>query len=140
MEQFMPDALEQDRIQVLQDTADKTRQEMYDAPLSDAEIENRKSEFFKNAIQIDDLEEEKKEATKEFTDKIKDIKATNKCIRDEIKTGAARVEGILYDIADYEEGYMCTYDKTGALIEKRRLTPQEKKGVQSKLFISKKAS
>jgi len=134
MDKFMPDVSEQERIQVLQDTADKVRQESYDAPLSDDEIENRKSDFFKNALEIEDLEDAKKEAATEFSDQIKEVKVKNREIRNEIKSGAAKKEGILYDIANYESGYMETFDKSGDLIEKRRLTPVEKKG-QSRLFI-----
>lgn len=133
-EKFMPDATENERMATLQDTADKIRQESYDAPLSDAEIENRKSDFFKNSVEIEDLEDAKKEIVAEYATKIKDVKMKNGEIRTEIKSGSTKCEGILYDIPNFDSGYMETYDKTGELIEKRRLTPAEKKGI-SNLYI-----
>ncbi len=128
---YMPEATETVRMATLQDTADKIRKESYDAPLSDAEIDNRKANFFKNAMEIEELEDAKKEIAAEFTEKIKNVKAKNREIRNEIKTGATKQEGVLYDVPNYDNGYMETFDKTGELIEKRRLTPAEKNGLSN---------
>jgi chromosome segregation ATPase len=132
-DQFMPHLAEQDRIEVLQTSATKIRDEAYDAALSPEEVENKKSEFVKNTFDIDDLLDEKKELVANLVAQIKSLKVINKGLRTEIKSKSERRSGLLYDVANYETGYMETYDKSGALAEKRRLTPEEKNG-QSKLF------
>lgn len=138
--QFMPDATEQERLQVLQDTAIKVRNENYSAPLSKEEVANREREFYKNAIKIKDLQAEKKEMTKDISDQIKAIELIKNNLHSEIHSEKATKDGILYEVPNYESGDLETYDKNGDLIELRKLTPFEKKGIvkqgnQSKLFI-----
>ena len=132
--QFQPEMNEQDRIVLLQETATNTRHATYDAPLTDEEIENRKSDYFVTDGKILELQDQKKDLVKDLTDQIKDLKSVNAAVRREIREGCVKKEGILYDCANYENGMMETFDKSGDMVESRRLTPDEKKG-QSRLFI-----
>lgn len=132
MEKFMPElADQQDRLLMLQTTAHKINEGNYDCPLTEEEIEYKKSLHFSNSNDIDDLELEKKELTKDLTDKIKDVKSRNTLLKREIRERLSKREGITFDVA--EGDYMCTYDNLGELLNKRRLTPDDRREIQSKI-------
>ena len=125
--QFMPELSESERIQILQEQSAKVREGGYDLPLTEEEIENRKNDFYKNQLQIWDLETQKKEVAKDFKDKIDGILDKQNELTSEISTKSAKADGILYDMPNYDSGFMETYDKTGELVETRKMTPAEKK-------------
>lgn len=132
MNKFMPElADENDRILALQETAHNITEGNYDAPLTDEEIEHRKSIFFVNCNEIDDLDKQKKDLTKDLTDQIKAIKERNSVLKREIREGACKAEGLQYEVA--EDDYMCTYDRFGCLLSKRRLTPEDRRSIASKI-------
>lgn len=125
---FMPEISQSERMNILQQNADKIEQTTYLKPLSEDELSARRESLTDNSIRLSDLEEDKKEATKQFKDQIDPLKSANKTILVEIRTKQAKVDGTLYFMANHEESMMETYDDTGEMIESRRLRPDEKQG------------
>lgn len=124
----MPEISQSERMNILQQNADKIELTTYLKPLSEEELSARRESLTDNSIRLSDLEEDKKEATKQFKDQIDPLKAANKTILVEIRTKQAKVDGTLYFMANHDESMMETYDDTGEMIESRRLRPDEKQG------------
>lgn len=131
MKQFMPEMPEKDRLLLLQQNADKVEETTYQKPLTEEELNERREILTDNSIKLSDLEEEKKEATKVFKDRIDPLKADNKQLLSELRTRQAKVTGLIYHLANHDDGMMETYDGKGELISSRRLRPDEK---QSNIF------
>lgn len=134
---FMPDIDPQQRKMLLEQNADRIEQNEYLKPLTPEDLDLRREKLTDNAIQLSDLEEEKKEAMADFKAKIDPLTKENKGLLVEIKTRQAKVSGVLYHMANHEEGMMETYDENGELIQSRRLRPDEKQ--QSIFSIHKTA-
>lgn len=124
---FMPEVtdLRQKRI-ILQENADSVEETTYFKPLSEDELNDKKTTLTENSIQLADLDEEKKELVKKFKDKIDPIKEENKLLMAEIRSRQTRVKGNLYNMADHANGIMETYDEDGNFIGSRRLKPEER--------------
>ncbi|MBS1915698.1 MAG: hypothetical protein JST87_05435 [Bacteroidetes bacterium] len=135
---FMPELSAEERKRILEENCDSREATKYLKQLTPDELDQRREQVTDNAIQLGELEEEKKEAMAEFKSKIDPLVKQNKFILREIKTRQSEVSGILYHMANHEEGMMETYDESGEMIASRRLRPEEK---QQKLFsISKTAN
>ena len=138
-ESFMPEGTpHQEIIDALQTHAIKVYKSGYDAELDVHEIDDRKNSFIENTKEMDNLNEEKKEKVKDITDQIKALKSTNQDLWLEIKTGKVQKEGTLYDVPNFENGQMVTYDHNGDFVKSRKMTPQEKKG-GGNIFLASKA-
>lgn len=135
MEQFMPEADPNTRLQVLQDTAEKVENGDYYAPLTQEQIDNKRQEFMDNSVKIHEHELKLKELSDQYKGKIKPLKHINAELMYEVSTGQEKRSGNVYHIADYDNSEMITYNENGEYIKRRRLTPEEKKGTQSRLFI-----
>lgn len=135
---FMPEIAVEERKLLLQQNSDKVEATTYFKPLTPDELDIRREQLTDNAIELNDIEEEKKESMSEFKERMEPLVKANKNFLREIKTRQAEVKGVLYHIANHEEGMMETFDENGELIATRRLRPEEK---QQKLFsISKTAT
>jgi len=128
LKQFMPELSAKDRMIVLQQNADKAENKTYQKPLTDEEKTARRLELTENSIELFDLREKKKEASKVFKIQIDPLEKANTKLLTEIRTGQASVEGIIFHMANHEDGMMEFYDGEGYLIESRRLLPAEKQG------------
>lgn len=126
IKKFMPELSDKERIMILQQNADKIEQTTYQKPLSEEELATRRELLTDNSIRLGDLEEAKKEATRQYKDQIYPLKSDNKQILVEIRTKQARVDGTLYHMANHEDGMMETYDEQGELVASRRLRPDER--------------
>ncbi len=132
---FMPEVLNPEvRKQLLEDNADKTENTSYMRPLTPEELDVKREQLTENCIKLSEFEDEKKEAMAGFKLKMDPLVKDNKWLLTDIKTRQTQVTGMLYHIADQEDGMMETYDENGELIGSRRLRPEEKQG---KLFIAK---
>lgn len=100
----------------------------YYRSLTEDEIELRRACYTENCIKVADLEAGKKEAVEEFKGQIKPLTATNIILLDEIKTRQFKDKGVLYDIANHDDGVMETYNDRGEFIKSRRLRPEERAG------------
>jgi hypothetical protein len=123
---FMPEVSDKDRMLILQQNADKMEDTKYYKPLTEDELTARREMLTDNCIKLGDLEEEKKLLTEKIKVKIDPLKEENKMLLLECRTKQVQVSGILYHMADHENGYMETYDHNGELLYSRKLRPDEK--------------
>jgi hypothetical protein len=105
------------RLEYLESTADQVVKEKYYQRLTGDQLTIKKAEFTANALNIEDLEEQKKEVMDEFKDKIQPLKDSNKILSSEIRTGFTQKEGKLYMIIDHKTRMVNYYDETGEMIE-----------------------
>lgn len=105
------------RLRYLEDSADQIVEEKYYQRLTKEELTLKKAEFTANALKVDDVEKEKKEAMDEFKERLKPLKETHKTLSTEIRTGFVQKEGRLYKFIDDKIRMVHFYDETGELIE-----------------------
>lgn len=105
------------RLRYLEDSADQIVEEKYYQRLSKEELTLKKAEFTANALKMDDVVSEKKEAMEEFKERLKPLKETHKTLSTEIRTGFVQKEGRLYKFIDDKTRMVYFYDETGELIE-----------------------
>lgn len=126
MKTFMPDLDPKQRQQLLIDNCDSHEETTYMRDLDQDEVNDRMTDLSKNLIVIsrqDDVLDEHKETHKAAT---KPLKIENAILLEEIKNRKTQVTGVLYNIADQEQGIMETYDEHGAFQHSRRLRPNER--------------
>lgn len=137
---FMPELAEQkDRIQALQDSAEKIESKEYYTPLSQGDLDLKREQFTDNSIWLGNEKAKIKELVDAHKDNIKPKADENSKLLYEITTKQEKREGILYHVPDYEARIMTVYDEAGEFVESRRLRPEEKQG-QSRLFVSGKVA
>jgi hypothetical protein len=134
---FMSELQQEERKLLLQQNADSIEETNYLKPLTPEEMDIRREELTENAIKLSEYEDEKKEAMKEFKEKMDPLVTANKLLLSELKTKQAKVAGTLFHMANHDDGMMETYDEQGELIGTRRLRPEEK---QTKIFSLPKAA
>lgn len=113
---------------ILQTNAQKITEGEYYRKLSDEEIERRREMHTESCIKIADLESKKKLAVEHFKGKIKPLTEENHIILDQIKTKQIKADGILYEIANYDDEVMETYNEKGEFISHRKMREDEKRG------------
>lgn len=132
---FMPDASPDERMRVLQNNADKIEETTYERELTSEELDIKRETFFNNHRELNKLEEDLADIKSGFKTKIDPLKVDNKKLLRQVSTGKEEVNGILFHMANHEDGYMETYDQSGELVASRRLRPDEKR--QTIPFIPK---
>jgi hypothetical protein len=128
MKQFLPDATAYERKVALQENAAKVEQTTYQRPLSEDELISRREKLADNCIKVNVLEDDLKLIKDDFKLKMDPLKADNKQLLSEIKTKQETVEGTIYEMANFDEGMMESYDGEGYMISSRRLRPDERQG------------
>jgi hypothetical protein len=128
MKQFQPGITQKERTMLLQENAAKVEQTTYQKVLSPDELAARREDLADNCIKLNQFEDELKEVKDTFKLKMDPLKTLNKTLLTEIKTKQTSIDGILYHMANHDEGMMETYDNEGYLISTRRLRPDEKQG------------
>lgn len=128
MKQFMPESTQQERLRLLQENALSTENATYQKPLTTDELNERRESLADNCIKLNQKEDELAEIKAEFKPEMDSLKKTNKTLLLEIKTKQETITGNLYNLPDYENSMMETYDSEGYLIGSRRLRPEEKQG------------
>jgi hypothetical protein len=114
---ILKDETPKKRIEYLESMADGVVKEKYYQRLTGEELTNKKTVFTANILQIEDLEEQKKEVIDEFKEQISPLKDANKTLSSEIRTGFIQKEGRLFLIIERETRMVYYYDETGELIE-----------------------
>lgn len=128
MKQFQPGITQKERTMLLQENAAKVEQTTYQRVLSPDELAARREDLADNCIKLNQFEDELKVVKDDFKVKMDPLKVKNKTLLTEIKTKQSTCDGILYHMANHDEGMMETYDSEGYLISTRRLRPDEKQG------------
>lgn len=129
IKQFMPDVSAKERIIIMQENAARVEQTSYQRALSQDELAARREDLADNCIKLNQFEDDLKDVKDSYKIKMDPLKASNKTLLVEIKTKQTKVDGILYHMANYDDGLMETYDSEGYIIGSRRLRPDEKQGI-----------
>lgn len=135
---FMPELSQQERLRIMQETADHIEEGEYFKSLSQEELDASREQFLDNDEKIFNLEEELAATREKVKGEIKPLKTKNAILRTEIKTRKRKVDGKLFMFSDPEAGMMDSYDEMGELVSSRRLAPEERQ--QARLFIAGKVS
>lgn len=122
--------------QMLENVATKVEEGKYLRDLAQEELDVQRETFVNNSIQISTLLDELDEIKASYKNKLKPLKDENRLLQQSIKMRKEEVQGVLYHVANEEDGMMETYDELGYLIGSRRLTPAEKSQTQGRLFVA----
>lgn len=115
-----------ERIQLLKDNAVRTEEMTYSKSFSEEQLIEKKDALARQDIELFKLEEQKKEMTADFNQKIKNVKTSRNRNLNEIRTGVEEVTEDVYLIDDQEERKMNYYNDEGDLIFSRPLKQEER--------------
>lgn len=113
------------RIAFLNDNCDTVEEKGYMKQISQEEIRYMKDELAETGIEINDIEEEKREVTKVFKSKIDPLKIQRKTLLTNIKNKAIYTKENCYKFVDQEERMTGFYNSEGDLIESRPASADE---------------
>lgn len=119
------------RITFLNDNCDGVEERGYMKRLKPEEIREMKDELAETGIEINDIEEEKKEANKIFKARIDPLKVVRKSLLANIKQKAVYTKENCYKFIDQEERMTTYYNGEGDMIDSRPATADE---LQSTIF------
>ena len=119
------------RIAFLNDNCDTVEEKGYMKQISQEEIRYMKDELAETGIEINDIEEEKREVTKVFKSKIDPLKIQRKTLLTNIKNKAIYTKENCYKFVDQEERMTGFYNSEGDLVESRPASADE---LQSTIF------
>lgn len=134
MEKFLGQDIPEDRRwQFLTDNADAVEKVGYTRRFSPLELSQQRQELADTSIQINDIEEEKKDAMAVFKDRLKPLTEKKSKLLGSIKTGSEFVEEECAKFIDYDEKTVGFYNKLGELVSTRPIMAQE---MQKTIFNS----
>lgn len=136
MKTFMPEMDPAQRLQLLKDNCDSREETTYYKDLTPDMLDIKRESLSENLIKLAEWEDELNQVKDAHKIKSKPLKEENKGLLLEVKTRKQMIKGMLYNIADHEQGIMETYDEQGEFVSSRRLRPDER---QQKMFPIKKA-
>lgn len=125
-EKYLQSLPKSERLQILQDHADKIETGTYFRKYTEEELNQEREEFTIQCIELDKLEEEKDKIIEEMKVKMKPVKNFITKGLNIIRNKGLTVNETLYSIANHDEGFMESYNEEGELIEKRKLRPDER--------------
>lgn len=114
---LLPNETPEKRLEYLNSAADQVVQQTYYTRLNDSELSAKRAEFTNNALAIDDLETQKKDAVEQFKEQIKPLKEIHKTLSQEVRTGFVEKEGKLFKFIDRKIKMVHYYDSNGELIK-----------------------
>lgn len=97
----------------------------YTRRFTSEELLKKKDSLSELAIEINDIEEEKKEAMSVFKERLKPLNETKVKLLSELKNKSEYVNAPCYKIIDNEEREVGFYNKLGELVYSRPIQPQE---------------
>ena len=127
MDKFLGQELpEEDRWQFIQDNADAIEEIGYTHRFTPEELAQKKESLAETSIEINDIEEEKKEVMQGYKKQLEPLVSTKKQLLEHIKKGSEFRENeqcaqILY----HDERMVGYYNKLGELVYSRPIMPQE---------------
>jgi len=117
-----------ERKEFLQSNAAGIYEGKYSRPLTDEEITKAKDELSQEVLTLMDLEADFKELKDAHKAKVKPHEETKKLLATQVRTKQITANGIVYDLPNYETGFMEIYNQDGELLSTRKLRPEEKQG------------
>lgn len=126
MDKFLgQDIPEEQRAQFLSDNCDAVEAVGYTRRFSPDELNQKKEELANISIDIAEIEEDKKDAMRQFKDRLKP-RATEKIkLLGDLKRKSEFVNDDCYKIIDHETRMVGFYNKLGELVSSRPIMPQE---------------
>jgi len=100
----------------------------YTKTLSEEEVTERRKQLANVSIEINDIEEEKKEVITEFKERLAKPLSDKKELLSTIKHKSEYRTGNLYQLDDQENGFMYIFDEEGICVDSRLLKPTERQG------------
>lgn len=126
MDKFLgQDKSEVERINFLADNCDAVEEHGYTRRFSTDELNQKKENLANLSVEINDIEEEKKDAMDTYKDRLKPLNIDKKVLLDEIKKKSEFVNEECYKFIDHEEKIVGYYNKYGELVSSRPIMPQE---------------
>jgi len=115
----------EDRAEMLKDNADGVELMSYMKPYSQDEVQGMKEQLATVSIEINDIEEEKKEAVKAYKDLLEPKMEDKKMLLKGIKEKAVLVREECFRMTDRAERCTGFYNKEGQLVSSRPATSDE---------------
>lgn len=127
MEKFLgQDVPEENRWQVISDSADKIEEIGYTHRFTPEELAQKKEMLAETSIKINDIEVEKKEAMEEYKRRLKPLTDEKQILLDNIKKGSEyRAHEECAKVIEQENRMVGYYNKLGELVYSRPIMPQE---------------
>jgi hypothetical protein len=117
---------QQEQEQILKDNCESTEMFNYSKPYNDEEMVVIKDRYSQNGIEIQKIEEEKKQVIDEFKARLKPLEMEKNELLESVKHKAKLVSETVYLIADQELGNMDYTNSEGTVVYSRKLMPNEK--------------
>lgn len=116
-----------ERVRFLEDNCDKVvKQYTYTRRLSEEELQALAVEMGENAVQLEAIEDRKKEALAQFKEEMEPHKMRNKTILNSLRSKVEEERGTVCQFRDFDTEKVYTYNSRGEKIEERRLRPDER--------------
>lgn len=112
-------------MRFLKDNCETVEEVGYMKQFSPDQIVAMKDDLSEVAIQINDIETEKKEAMKEYTDRLKPLNDQKSELLGNIKKKAEYVNEQCYKFVDHEDRMVGYYNAEGVLVSSRPARPDE---------------
>lgn len=126
MDKFLgQDKSEVERMNFLADNCDAVEEHGYTRRFSTDELNQKKENLANLSVEINDIEEEKKDAMDTYKDRLKPLNIDKKVLLDEIKKKSEFVNEECYKFIDHEEKIVGYYNRYGELVSSRPIMPQE---------------
>lgn len=110
----------EERLEMLQNNCDKVIEDYgYEKPLSKDQLKAIKDKLSSASVSLHDVQEEKKEADKEFNEQIKNFKGTIAESVKQLKTRTTYTCEQCFELIDYNEKKVGIYNWEGILVEER---------------------
>lgn len=119
---------EEMRVAFLKDNCDIVEEKGYMKRLSVEEMQDNKNSLSEIAIEINDIEEEKKEAVKKYKLLLEPLKGQRKEVLSNLKQKAVYRKENCFKFIDQEERMVGYYNAEGDLIEARPANQEELQG------------
>ena len=133
---YLPEVSVQERRSILEAHAVKVETTKYQKQLTPDELDARREIHTDNSIKLSELDDELTAVKRGFKERMDPLRMQNKLLLTEIKTRQQTVDGVLYQLPNFDSGFMETFNEEGELIGTRKLRPDEKQG---NIFSLKKA-
>jgi len=118
----------QSRIEFLSDNCDSVEQKGYMKRFTPDQLLKMKEELSETAIEINDIETEKKEIVKDYSARLKPLIEERKAILTGLKNKSEHVTERCFKFIDLEAREVGFYSETGELIESRPAYADELQG------------
>lgn len=112
--------------QLLEDNCDAKEDGAYTRSLDEDEVALYKDHLSQAMVELNRYKEELDVIKESYKEKMKPLQLEVQDCLQSIKTRTIEQSGVLYLIADHDEGMMGYYDEKGELVNSRRLRPEEK--------------